>query len=205
VSWFDDGVPRGAVAREYLEIDALRAWAAELPDARAAFGAAERGDWLLFLALIAVSDEAGLRRLVAAVCACVREVVALVDDPRPVAALEAAERWSRGELDRAEPRAASAHAQAAAEGRTAEQQIVCHACAACARAVLARERNVGWKAAIADQALRAPAQLIADRAVDPLTDGSVGDYDARRQRVAQTRAEVLRRFATRIRSAISPT
>src|SRR5204863_269688 len=136
-----------------------------------------------------------------ATCGCVREVLPQGPaDARVEAALIAAERWSRGEIDRGEPRTAAAHAQAAAVGQSRIQQVVCHAAAACARAVLATERPPGWKAAIADQALRAPAQLLADLAVPGPADESVAAYDARREAVAAARAEVHHRFAARLRS-----
>jgi hypothetical protein len=202
--WLDVAVPPGTVPREYLDLDELRAWARTQPDARAALATVERGDWLLFLALLAVGDEAALRKLVLAVCACAREALPFgPDDPRPRAALDAAEGWARGELDRSEPRTASAHAQAAAAQLLPAPQAVCHACAACARAVLARERPPSWKAAIADQALRATALLLADAAAPPVGDGSPpAAWDARRARVSDERAAVLRRFAERLRAAI---
>jgi hypothetical protein len=203
--WLDVAIPPGTVAREYLDLDELRVWADTQPNARAALQSVERGDWLLFLALMAVGDEASLRRLVLAMCACVREVLSHgPDDPRPAAALEAAEKWARGELERSEPRAASAHAQAAAAQLLPAPQVVCHACAACARSVLARERPASWKAAIADQALRAPAQMLADAAVPSVPDGApMADYDARRKKVAAERSVVLRRFALRLRTALN--
>lgn len=218
VSWFDTAVPPASVPREYLEIDELRVWVRTQPDAKAALQSVERADWLLFLALlfpVTLSEgpgtgpeskgEAALKKLVLATCACVRETLAHAPaDPRPREALDAAEKWARGELDRSEPRAASAHAQAAAAQLAPSQQAICHACAACARAVLARERNPSWKAAIADQALRAPAQVLADASAPPVPDGApMADYDARRKKVADERLAVLRRFAVRLRTALN--
>jgi hypothetical protein len=205
VSWFDTAVPPGSVPREYLEIEELRVWARTQADAKAALQSVERADWLLFLALLAVGDEAALKKLVLATSACVRETLAHAPaDPRPREALDAAEKWARGELDRSEPRAASAHAQAAAAQLGPAQQAICHACAACARAVLARERNPSWKAAIADQALRAPAQVLADASAPAVPDGApMASYDARRKKVADERLAVLRRFAVRLRTALN--
>jgi hypothetical protein len=201
-SWLEALVPMGAVAREHLEVDALREWAQAEPDRATAMREAERADWLLFLALLDI-DEPRLRALVAATCRCVREALEHgPTDPRVEGALTTAERWSRGEIDRAEPRTAAAHAQAAAVGLPAAHQVVCHAAAACARAVLALERPPSWKAAIADQALRAPAQLLADRAVGAPTDDSVAAFEARREAVARARAAVHRRFAIVLRTAL---
>jgi hypothetical protein len=200
VSWLDASVPGGSIAHEHLDLDAFRAWAATMPSLPAALAAVTRADWLLFLALLE-TDEQKLTTLVSHTCACVRELLPHGPaDPRVEAALIAAERWSRGETDRGEPRTAAAHAQAAAVGRSRTEQVVCHAAAACARAVLALERPPAWKAAIADQALRASVLLLADLAVAGPADESVAAYEARREAVAAARVVVHQRFLARFTS-----
>jgi hypothetical protein len=201
-TWIESLAPAGAVAREHLEIDALRTWAASLADRATALATAERADWFLFLALFDL-DEPRLRALVGATCRLVREVEPCGPvDARVAEAISAAEQWSRGQVDRSLARSAAAHAQAAAVGLPSAQQVVCHAAAACARSVLALERPASWKAAIADQAIRAPLVLLADRAVPAASDDTVQAIDARRQAVADERASLHRRFVTVLRNAL---
>jgi hypothetical protein len=71
-------------------------WAKTQPDPETLWAACERGDWMLWLAA-----RTGVRRqdLVLAACACARLALpyVAVGEPRPLRAIETAERWARGE------------------------------------------------------------------------------------------------------------
>ncbi|HJL20390.1 MAG TPA: hypothetical protein RMH99_32280 [Sandaracinaceae bacterium LLY-WYZ-13_1] len=90
-------------ARPYGD-DWAKAWA-ECP----------RGDWLLGLAARRGVERA---RLVRAACACARLALDHVadDEARPLAAIEAAERWADGEDDPESRRVAARDADAAIDG-----------------------------------------------------------------------------------------
>ncbi len=72
-----------------------------------------RGDWMLWLAARAEVDR---RLVVLAACECARLALPYVPsgEDRPRAAIETAERWTRGEATMAEVRGAAAYAYAAA-------------------------------------------------------------------------------------------
>ena len=90
-------------------------WARQYPDAKSALESCERPDWMFWLA-----RERGVDRriIVRAACACARTALQFVQagEDRPRLALEAAERWTRGEATIEEVRAArrAAYADAAA-------------------------------------------------------------------------------------------
>ena len=92
--WVESYRPRAVRARDY--------WTA-----------CERGDWLLWVASRAGVDR---RDVVRAACACARLSLVHVPagEPRPLRAIETAERWARGKATIEEVRAAYDAASAAA-------------------------------------------------------------------------------------------
>ena len=88
-------------------------WADAYPDLRAAWGACERADWMLWLAGKLRADH---RSLVLIGCDCARTVLVLVPDgdDRPRLAIETAERWADGKATAAECSYAVADAVAVA-------------------------------------------------------------------------------------------
>ncbi len=70
-------------------------WAARYGDDwQRALSECPRGDWLLGIAVKLGADP---KRVVSAACACAREASSIADDERTTRAIEAAERWARGE------------------------------------------------------------------------------------------------------------
>ena len=96
---------------------------------QSAWDACERGDWMLWLLgrLSGPPESASRRKLVLAACQCARLALRYVraGDMRPLAAIETAERWARGEdgvaLETVRNATAAAYAAAAARGRVLQQ------------------------------------------------------------------------------------
>ena len=72
------------------------AWARDYPSLQSAWGACERGDWMLWYLGRCDVDR---RRLVLAACACARTALPHVPagEDRPRIAIETAERWAHGD------------------------------------------------------------------------------------------------------------
>ena len=90
------------------------AWASTQPDARTAWAACQRGDWLLWLAA-----RVGVRRedVVLAACDCAELAADHWTEDATLAcvwAIDAARRWARGEADLDEVRDAAAAASSSA-------------------------------------------------------------------------------------------
>lgn len=87
----------------------LARWAETQPSLATAWRNCERSDWLLWLLAKRPLDENAHRKLVLCACEIARTVIKHVpeDDGRPLAAIDAAERWTRGEATLADVRAAS--------------------------------------------------------------------------------------------------
>jgi hypothetical protein len=172
----------------------------------------ERAQDLLYRALLDATDEPALRKAVRACCACAREALAAVSDPRPAEAIAAAERWTDGRADRAEATAAAAAAQLAAKellsSSTGDAQarhlaeLACHAAAACGRAVLALSRPPSWKAIIAEHAAGYAAQVFAGlrHPLDP--DAPLDAQESRKRALAAETEAQQRRLAIRVRNAL---
>ena len=85
-------------------------WAKPYKTLRGAWKACTRGDWMLWLARRA--ELCSRQELVLAACACARLALPYVKkgEKRPLAAIETAERWARGEATLEEVRSAAAAA-----------------------------------------------------------------------------------------------
>jgi len=112
--------------------DALQ-WAATKPDADTAWAECERGDWMLWLlgALAGSPSSDSRKKLVFCVCACARLALRHVPEGelRPLAAIETAERWSRGEATLNEVRNASDASAYAANAADAARNSTLKTCA----------------------------------------------------------------------------
>ena len=95
-------------------------WAAKQPEAQTAWTYCERGDWMLWLIGKMCEPNSDIhKRLVLAACRCARLSLQYIPagEMRPLAAIETAERWTRGEATTKEVRAAAcASSSAAASG-----------------------------------------------------------------------------------------
>ena len=90
--------------RKLNACDEAMKWARSQPSAKKAWEACERADWLLWIAGRMAKTLAARRRFVSASCACARTALkhASAGEDRPRLAIEAAERWTRGEAEIAE-------------------------------------------------------------------------------------------------------
>jgi len=101
-------------------------WASQYPDLETAWTACERGDWMLWYA---AKTGASRRQVVGIAAKCARLVQHLMTDERSIAALDACDRYARGEVSEVEMRDAYAAAYSAAEA------VACDAARAAAEAV----------------------------------------------------------------------
>ena len=138
-----------------------RAWLATQSDPRAAWEACERPDWMIECAY-----QRGVRPeiFVRIACDCARTVLWLVpeDEDRPWLAIEAAERWTRGEATIDEVRAARVAVLAVDAGTEREHKAVCAAADAAEAADAAN--YAGRYVAAASYVAYAAAQATADAA-----------------------------------------
>jgi len=88
-----------------------REWVATQKNYKEAWQNCERGDWMLWLAKRLDVDD---RKLTLAKFKCANQVRHLMKDSRSIAALDAAERYGNGEINRDELNTATAAAYAAA-------------------------------------------------------------------------------------------
>ena len=113
-------------------------WARTQPDAKTAWGACQRGDWMLWLAGRAGVDR---KQVVLAACDCAEPaLVHLADDASLLAcvwAIDSARRWARGETDSREVEAAAYAAYDAAYDAAAAYAAVAYAAAYAADAYAA--------------------------------------------------------------------
>ena len=118
-------------------------WAQGYRTFGAAWNACPRGDWLLWWLAHTVAREqgsAGHRRLVLVACQCARVSLphVRVGETRPLAAIDAAERWARGEegvtAEQVRAAASAANAAAAAYAASAAADAAYTAAAAYAAA-----------------------------------------------------------------------
>ena len=99
------------------------AWMRKQPTAAKAWAACPRGDWLLWIAArTCAPGSAEHKSVVLAACACARTALKHVTsgDKRPLRAIEAAERWTRGEATIGEVMNARAASVAAAASSAAD-------------------------------------------------------------------------------------
>jgi hypothetical protein len=140
-------------------------WAKGYGSLDAAWAACERGDWMLWLAgRLGGPPESGQRKtLVLCACACARLALPYVPtgETRPLAAIETAERWARGEatLDevRVARRAAAAYAAsaaAAAADAAAADAAAAYAAAADAAAAYAADAAAAYAAKAAARKIK---------------------------------------------------
>ena len=87
-----------------------REWVATQKNYKEAWQNCERGDWMLWLAKRLDVDD---RKLTLAKFKCANQVRHLMKDSRSIAALDAAERYGNGEINRDELNTATAAAYAA--------------------------------------------------------------------------------------------
>jgi hypothetical protein len=169
---------------------------------------------LLHHALLEAADEAALRKVVRAACACAREALVAVPagEARPHQVITAAERWADGSGERADATAAAAAAQLAAKELLSAStgdafarhlaERACHAAAACGRAVLALSRPPAWKAIIAEHAAGWSAEVCAGvrHPLDP--DAPLAAQEERKRAFAAELDAQDRRLAMRVRAAL---
>ena len=122
-----------AFARDRGACREARVWLATQSDPRAAWEACERADWMIWYARRRDVDPKAFVRIA---CDCARTALPFVPEGenRPRLAIEAAERWMRGEATIDEVRdaadaAADAVADAAAAAEAAEAAIAAYAAA----------------------------------------------------------------------------
>jgi len=168
----------------------------------------KRGDWLLW---IAARIGVGRKLVVTAACLCAREVLPRVTagEDRPLIAIETAERWTRGEADIAEVRAAAAAAALAADNAAsaaANAAYAAHYAAAAAYADEAADDDDAYDDATAAEASAYAAADAADAAADDAAAddalyGPEAAYDSDAAAVA-ARAASLASSADLVRSVI---
>ncbi len=156
-------------------------------DPATAWAECPRGDWLLWVAGRLGADR---RTLVLAACACARDALRFVPsgETRPLAAIETAERWVRGEASirdvraaaaaAADARAAASSAAAAWAADAADAARAADAAASSAAAAWAAAA-AAWAADAAAWASSAAAAWAADAAVaDAAAAADAADADA---------------------------
>jgi hypothetical protein len=139
-----------------------RAWAAGRAATEDSWLACERGDWLLWIAARLGVDR---RLVVLAACDCARLSLHWIPDGehRPRLAVEAAERWARGEAEIEEVRAAAYAAACAADAAAAADACAYAAYAADACAYAADAACVAAAADARAATLRTCADLVRAR------------------------------------------
>ena len=117
--WTNTGIMRRAACQE------ARDWAAAYPTPSAAWAACDRGDRMLWYAVMVGADR---RRIVRAAAACARLALPFTAEPSVRVAVETAESWSRGGATLGQVQvAASAAAYAAAYAASASASVAARA------------------------------------------------------------------------------
>jgi len=138
-----------------------REWVATQKNYKEAWQNCERGDWMLWLAKRLDVDD---RKLTLAKFKCANQVRHLMKDSRSIAALDAAERYGNGEINRDELNTATAAAYAAYAAAAAAAYADAAAYAAYADAAAAAYADAAAYAAYADAAAYAAYAAYADAA-----------------------------------------
>ena len=154
-------------------------WAATQPDAETAWRTCTRGDWMLWLLGRRHCERETLehRALVAIACECARLALphVLPGEMRPLRAIEAAERYARGEAISHEELRAAARAAAAAAAWAGVAAAAAAAYAYSAAADAARASVADAAAADADAAAWAAANAAAADAARASTRAQCAD------------------------------
>jgi uncharacterized protein with PIN domain len=136
-----------------------REWVATQKNYKEAWQNCERGDWMLWLAKRLNVDD---RKLTLAKFKCANQVRHLMKDQRSIAALDAAEKYGKGEIGRDDLNAAyaAAYAAAAAAAYAAAAAAAAYAAAADAASKESLKRSADFcREILTEEVLTAYAKL----------------------------------------------
>lgn len=154
-----------------------RQWMAdrgEMPDLATAWRECPQGDWLLFLAARGGVDR---KLVVAAMCACARRLLPHLPEgePRPLAAIETAERWCRGEASLDEVRAARESLRPLAQSDISAEAYFANSAAAnaCSAVFVDRRELATYASSVSPDTADLARAMIPFAAVQAALEGGV--------------------------------
>ena len=134
-------------------------WVATQRNYKEAWQNCERGDWMLWLAKQLKVDD---RKLTLANFKCANQVRHLMKDKRSIVALDAAEKYGNGEINREELNAVAVDAAAAAYAAAAYADAYADAAAYAAYAAAAYTANVFTGDIVRKESLKKSADICRD-------------------------------------------